>query len=517
MAKALKIQGRQDKYKDLINGDFDPYDSEHNNRPVWIKRDVQNVYIFHSGNARWVISRRLDDGIKCFAYMPESGSKSPLEAKDQWVCFDSDGQWRADAKVATCATNASDDKFVKMRETIDKELQQYKLNDPEYLKQLWKRMDFNGNGVISLAEIDKCVIEMVNGKSWPEYLNSKPALMRAYQKTTKLDSQEGDAEDKGHAEDYVVKTDFSDLLLNLFWFAKLWQIFELVDAGHDRRVDVGEFTAGLSYLGLNLSGAEAQEEFNKLDENKGGQVLFVEFCAYVRTRMHPESHPHFDADIYSGEHGGKVPKKGAHAARRDINMSLRGIVGGGGGGGDEHHHKVTATHYISQKSLSLFEELEQKIHAMMDDDKLLNSLWLRADFNGNSILSLAEIDKLVVEAYPILNHKPALMRAYKATIAGGKDDWVHKTKFRTLLGKLFYFNKLFWIFDQVDGDHDRRLNFDEFKWCLSVCGCEMSEEEMKVEFKKVDVNGGGIILFDEFCKYFTEKKCPQHMQQLVVE
>merc|ERR1719336_857886 len=141
----------------------------------------------------------------------------------------------------------------------------------------------------------------------------------------------------------------------------------------------------------------------------------------------------------------------------------------------------------------------------MKDKKKLRELWKRIDFNGNNIVSLAEIDKLVVEAYPLLNHKPALMRAYKATIKQGNgDDWVERKEFKMLLGNLFYFNKIFWLFDNVDGDKDRRLTKKEFKWCLNMCGAKMSEREMEADFQKVDKNGGGIILFDEFCKYFTE-------------
>merc|ERR1711964_961322 len=115
-----------------------------------------------------------------------------------------------------------------------------------------------------------------------------------------------------------------------------------------------------------------------------------------------------------------------------------------------------------------------------------------------------------VEAYPVLNHKPALMRAYKATIkAGDGDDWVDKKEFKALLGSLFYFNKIFWLFDKADSDRDRRLTFKEFKWCLNVCGAKMSDAECRQDFSKVDKNGGGIILFDEFCLYFTQKACPE--------
>merc|ERR1712037_316215 len=111
-------------------------------------------------------------------------------------------------------------------------------------------------------------------------------------------------------------------------------------------------------------------------------------------------------------------------------------------------------------------------------------------------MGLAEIDKLIVEVYSVLNHKPALMRAYKMTIRdGGNGDWVEKKAFKVLLANILYFNKLYWLFDQCDGD-DRKMTFPEFRQCLAVCGCEMSEVEARREFSQIDVNGGGSVLFD---------------------
>merc|ERR1711920_271038 len=79
-------------------------------------------------------------------------------------------------------------------------------------------------------------------------------------------------------------------------------------------------------------------------------------------------------------------------------------------------------------------------------------------------------------------------------------------------------NKIFWIFNMAaDQKHenDRRMDFKEFKYCLNVCGCKMSEQEMQSDFGKVDKNGGGMILFDEFCHYFTAEACPEAMQELI--
>ncbi|CAJ1353480.1 unnamed protein product, partial [Effrenium voratum] len=182
------------------------------------------------------------------------------------------------------------------------------------LRQLWKRLDYNGNGIVSLAEIDKMVEEMVAGGAWPAWLNNKPALMRAYKKTILKD---------GDGDDWVTKREFHNLLLNLFWYNKLYQIFDVVD-GEDRRIDCGEFVRGLSKMGLHLGPQQAAEEFQKIDANGGGQVLFVEFCAYVRSRVHPDGNSSLDADIMSGEHITKVMRSShGHVATRELRVTRK--------------------------------------------------------------------------------------------------------------------------------------------------------------------------------------------------
>lgn len=487
MPTALKVQGRMGKYSH-INGTYEPMQVTHNDRPVWVSRAVAPKYIFHTGRTRWVISKQIDDGARCWAYINSPPtSTDPSACPGQWICCDDDNDWNPDDKVSCMSVPAENDKFVQLRMTLDNEMRQYGLIDRSDLKKLWRRLDYNGNGVVSLAEIDKMVVELVAGGSWPAWLNNKPALMRAYKKTILVDGADGD--------DWVQKKDFHALLLNIFWFNKLWQIFDAVNTGTDRRIDVREFIQGMGHMGLNLSEAEARDEFAKIDKNNGGQVLFVEFCGYVRSRVNPDDDPGFDADIVSGEKCGKHIRKSSAGKSAD---------------------RVTTSHVVSKKCFKDFDDLEKVIQATIADKRKLRKLWRRIDFNGNNIVSLAEIDKLVVEAYPLLNHKPALMRAYKKTIKGGdRDDWVDKKEFKTLLGNLFYFNKIFWVFDMVDNDKDRRLNYQEFKWCLTVCGCPMSESDARHEFHQVDRNGGGIILFDEFCQYFTRKRCPEAMTELV--
>jgi Ca2+-binding EF-hand superfamily protein len=478
----LHIDGREGRHS-FINGVYEPMPQQHKGKPAWCARAVQSTYIFHTGKSRWVISKRLDDGSKCYAFLKDTGAATPdaIEGED-WVCPGDDGEWAADQQVACTSVPPASDKFVQLRMTIDGELQQLGLTTTKDLKQLWKRLDYNGNNVVSLAEIDKMVVELVAGGIWPEWLNNKPALMRAYKKTILKD---------GDGDDWVEKKEFHALLLNIFWFNKLWQIFDAVDTGDDRRIDANEFVNAMGKMGLRMSPQEAHAEFDKIDSNHGGQVLFVEFCAYVRKRVTPDCQPNFDKDIISGE------KCGVH---------MRKSLG----------NKSTHTHVVSQKSCAKFDQLEKTFKDMCKDKKKLRDVWDHLDFNGNNIVSLAEIDKLCVEAYPLLNHKPALMRAYKSTIQSGNgDDWVQKKEFKSLLGNLIFFNKIFWLFDNADGDKDRRLTETEFKWMMSMLGEKMSAAEGSMEFRRVDRNGGGIILFDEFCKYVTSRKCPESLTDMV--
>lgn len=458
----------------------------HHNKPCWVARAVAPRYLFHSGKSRWVISKQIDDGAHCWAYCQSDAGQDPSSCGASWICCDQDHEWRSDPSVKCTAVPAQHDKFVQLRMSLDSDMRQYGLVDPANVKELWKRLDYNGNGIVSLAEIDKLAVDMVAAGAWPAWLNNKPALMRAYKKTILKD---------GDGDDWVEKPEFHALLLNMFWFSKLWQTFEAVDSSHDRRIDVPEFIRGFQKLGLNLTEKEAEEEFRTIDSNHGGKVLFVEFCAWVRNRISPDAHANFDGDIVSGEHCGR---------------SLRQHKG----------NAATHEHFISKKNLADFDSLEKEIKALASDHKKLHALWRILDFNGNGIVSLAEIDKMVVEQYPLLNHKPALMRAYKKTISkeggGDGDDWVERKEFKQLLVNLFYFNLVFWIFDQSAGaDLDRRMTLQEFKRCLVLCGCGMHDADARREFQSIDRNGGGIVLFDEFCLWFAGKSCPQGMVALV--
>jgi len=163
-------------------------------------------------------------------------------------------------------------------------------DDVSNLDAMWSRLDVNGNSLVSLAEIDKWVTEQATGASEGEgddgsenfwkRMNHKPALMRAYKLTT---SREGG----GDGDAYVEKKEFKALLVNLFWFADLWNVFDEVDSSDDRRIDLDELKAGLRKLDLahgESLDSDAEAIFQDIDDNGGGFILFDEFCAYVREK-----------------------------------------------------------------------------------------------------------------------------------------------------------------------------------------------------------------------------------------
>jgi hypothetical protein len=213
-----------------------------------------------------------------------------------------------------------------MRLACEDEMRTLGIIDMSNLKSMWRRLDYNNNGVVSLAEIDKMVVDLIAGGTWPKTLGNKPALMRAYKKATLVD---------GNGDEWIQKEELHALLLNIFWFNKLFVLFEQVDTGNDRRIDLQEFMKGMHLLGLQMSDVEARQEFAKMDADKGGQVLFVEFCAWVRSKVNPDAHAQFDADIVSGEQCGKTIRK-------------------------EQGHKATKDHFFTQKTFRDYDELEQK-------------------------------------------------------------------------------------------------------------------------------------------------------------
>ena len=90
--------------------------------------------------------------------------------------------------------------------------------------------------------------------------------MRAYKRTVGRD---------GDGDDFVeYPAGFKRLVCNIFYFNKLWSVFEEIDTSGDRKIDFGEFCRGLARLEMSMTVRQAEAEFDRLDENESGSVLF---------------------------------------------------------------------------------------------------------------------------------------------------------------------------------------------------------------------------------------------------
>jgi hypothetical protein len=144
------------------------------------------------------------------------------------------------------------------------------LKDKDQIKELWSEIDFNGNGYVSLAEIDKMVVQQaLIGKGLFKNFNNKSALMRAY-KASCLG---------GKKAAWVERREFPFLIRNLFFFDILWDFFDDVDTDDDRRISLKELLAACESGSIKI--VKPEQVFEEMDTNSGGQVLFDEFCVYV--------------------------------------------------------------------------------------------------------------------------------------------------------------------------------------------------------------------------------------------
>ena len=137
------------------------------------------------------------------------------------------------------------------------------------------------------------------------------------------------------------------------------------------------------------------------------------------------------------------------------------------------------------------------------------------DYNGNGYLSLAEFEtgvRDVIKLPQLFAIKPVLMRAFMAAKnkmkakAKHDDDYVTKREFRYLLKFLRQYYELWVAFDRIDTSDDRRVSHAEFVKAAPIIaswGVDMSNTEKM--WKECDRDGGGMVLFIEFCDWAIKK------------
>jgi Ca2+-binding EF-hand superfamily protein len=168
--------------------------------------------------------------------------------------------------VEECANRIRQRRAKEQALALAKQYEKFARPSRREISKSFEALDWNQNGLLSLAEIDKYVTER-----FPK-LDNKPALMRAY----KASDVNGDG--------FITEKEYDQLWSYIELFTRFWHIFEEIDYNGDRRIEMDEFiTFGQKIFGGTTKQLRAL--FQKADADGKGMVLFAEFCALCVRRL----------------------------------------------------------------------------------------------------------------------------------------------------------------------------------------------------------------------------------------
>jgi len=143
-------------------------------------------------------------------------------------------------------------------------------------RELFNQFDPNGNGYLSLAEVDKGMRDVLQSD---ELFDCKQAVNRAFH-FAKNKSQ-GDSK---HGDDLLEFREFRLFLQTLRQFFEYYQAFARIDTGDDNRVSKEEFCSDKIKESIETWVGKIEDmeaEFDTIDTNAGGQILFTEFVDWA--------------------------------------------------------------------------------------------------------------------------------------------------------------------------------------------------------------------------------------------
>ena len=165
--------------------------------------------------------------------------------------------------------------------------------DRKKRRELWNQMDINGNNYISLAEFDKGLRDVLK---LPDIFKLKKVSLRAFQaaKTAVKSSSK-------YGDDYVGWLEFRIILVYLRQYFEYYVMFCRIDTSDDFKINLDEFKKAVPTLnkwGVKID--DPVKEFNKIDTNHGGAILFDEFCSYaIKKNLDLEDDDDFDDEEIS--------------------------------------------------------------------------------------------------------------------------------------------------------------------------------------------------------------------------
>jgi len=145
--------------------------------------------------------------------------------------------------------------------------------------QYYKAFDPNGNGYLSLAEVDKGCRDVLG---LYDVFKAKKVIMRAFQAAKSANNEASTTKKDKYGPDYVEKCEFRLLLVYIRQYFELWQMFIAIDESGDQRISLEEFKKAVPQIekwGVKITDPEAT--FKKVDSDNGGMLLFDEFAHWA--------------------------------------------------------------------------------------------------------------------------------------------------------------------------------------------------------------------------------------------
>jgi Ca2+-binding EF-hand superfamily protein len=141
-------------------------------------------------------------------------------------------------------------------------------------QKMFSDFDPNGNGFLSLAEVDKGIRDVLR---LPEIFALKRVIMRAFQA-----AKDSTKNKHKNSSDYIERNEFRYFLCYLRQYFEYYEMFDLINTDDDKYIDFDEFVASLKKLetwGIKVT--DPEKTFNQIDIDKGGRIRFDEFCEWA--------------------------------------------------------------------------------------------------------------------------------------------------------------------------------------------------------------------------------------------
>ena len=255
------------------------------------------------------------------------------------------------------------------------------------------QIDVNGNGLVSLAELDKGIRDIIR---IPQLFNTKPVLMRAFNAA----KAKGKAKNE-YSDNYIEKSEYRILLKYIRMYYEYWVAFDLIDIDGDRRVSFKEFknaSPQLTNWGIDMSNPEA--EWKKCDADGKGMVLFDEFCNYAIQRSLDLDD---DDDVTDSDLEVQQNFRGNKAQERTR----------------KYNQEKKAKRQEPPKKYDIWEQLRIKLpwEKTQEGQDCRIKIWRMIDAGGNGMIKLVELDKGmrdVINLPQLFKTKPVMMKAFIA-------------------------------------------------------------------------------------------------------